>query len=128
MAKFDQIWIDNRFRYRKGMRGTAMRLDEPTGYLESCTRRGFTAEMKSTFIKRFMVCSNMKAITKSIFVDIQSVYDALALDKKFRDDFLKCDELKGRSKQLTNELEKLTVAEKIQIVQNLSSKLGNYIK
>ena len=126
MTRFDQIWIDNRFRFRKGMRGTAMRLDDHTGYLESTTRRGFTVEMKATFIKRFTVCSNKKQIVKSVDIDIQSVYDALCLDKKFREDFLKCEEIPGRSKQLNDELKVLAASEKAQIVTDLTKKLENY--
>ncbi len=127
-CKFDQIWIENRFRYRKGMRGTAMRLDEATGYLETTTRRGFTAEMKDIFIKRFTVCSNKKAICRSLFVDVQAVYDAIALDKKFREDYMKCDQIIKRNPHLNNELVVLANSEKKTIVDDLTSKLEKYSK
>lgn len=102
-----------------------MRMDDATGYLEPATRRGFNAEMKETFIKRFKVCSNRRGIARSINVDIQSVYDAIALDKKFREEFIKAD-AKPRTTRLTNELEKLAASEKTQVVEELASKINKY--
>ncbi len=127
-CKFDQIWIDNRFRYRNGMKGSRMRLDEATGYLEPSTRRGFSAEMKAVFIKRFTVCSNRKAIAKSLFVDIQSVYDALALDKKFREDFIKAESIIERSPRLNDELVKLATSEKTKVVMDLTASAAKYLR
>ncbi len=127
-SQFDQIWIENRYRYRKGMRGTAMRLDEATGYLEPMTRRGFSAEMKDIFIKRFTVCSNKRAICRSLFIDVGSVYDAIAIDKKFREDYLKCDSIIKRNTQLNDELVVLANSEKKNIVDDLTSKLDKYSK
>lgn len=126
MASFDQIWIDNRFRYRKTLRGSRLRLDDVTGYLEPSDRRGFSAEMRQTFINRFRVCSNMAAIAKSVNIDIQSVYDAVAVDPKFRADIIKCNENTGRSKQLNDEMKKLAASEKAQVVIDLSNKIGFY--
>lgn len=126
MAKFDQIWIDNRFRYRNGMNGRALRMDERTGYLEPITKRGFSAEMKETFIKRFTICSNQRQIIKSLNVDVQSIYDAIALDKKFREDYLKCNSILTRKKQLNDELVNLASSEKVQVITDLTNKLSKY--
>lgn len=126
--KYDQVWIENRFRYRKGMKGSALRLHEETGYLESTNQRGFSAEMKDTFIKRFMLCNNMKQICESVNIDIQAVYDAIALDKKFRDDINYCNEQKGRKKQLNDELLEQAVSEKTAIISELTNKMDKYLK
>ncbi len=124
--KFDQVWIDNRFRYRAGMSGTALRTDEVTGYMEPITIRGFSAEMKETFIKRFTVCSNMAAICRSINIDTAAVYDAIALDPKFRTDFIRCYYSTGRKKQLNNQLVILADSAKQQVITELTSKLSKY--
>ncbi len=126
--KFDQVWIDNRFRYRNGMTGTALRVDDITGYMEPVTIRGFSAEMKKTFIKRFMVCSNMKAICKSLVVDPASVYDAVALDTKFREDFLRCYNTDGRKKQLNDQLVEMAKSEKTAVLTDLTGRMDKYLK
>ncbi len=125
---FNQIWIENRFRYRNGMTGTALRLDEATGYLEPSTRRGFSAEMKQVFIKRFMICSNFKQICKSVFVDVQTVYDAIALDKKFREDIIRCNEVIGRKKQLNDQLVEMAKSEKTAVLTDLTGRMDKYLK
>ncbi len=125
---FNQIWIENRFRYRNGMTGTALRLDEATGYLEPSTRRGFSAEMKQVFIKRFMICSNFKQICKSVFVDVQTVYDAIALDKKFREDIIRCNEIIGRKKQLNDQLVEMAKSEKTAVLTDLTGRMDKYLK
>lgn len=124
---FDQIWIENRLRYRKRLTGSAMRMDEVTGYLEPATRRGFSAEEKQTFIKRYTVCSNFKQCTKSVNVDVQTVYDAIAIDKRFREDIIKCNEIVGRKKQLNDELVKLAVSEKVAVLSELSKEADKYL-
>lgn len=126
MAKFDQIWIDNRFRNRKTLKGSRLRLDDVTGYLEPAERRGFSAEQRKTFVDRFKVCSNMAAIARSVNIDIQTVYDAIAVDSKFRAEIIKCNENTQRSKQLNNELVKLAASEKVQVITDLSNKLEKY--
>ncbi len=126
MARFDEIWIANRFRYRKTLRGSRLKLDEETGYMQSPDRRCFTAEQRKTFIDRFKLCANVAQIARSIPIDIQSVYDAIAVDKQFRTHFLEADNLPGRSKQLNDELKKYAVSEKKQIITDLSSKLDQY--
>lgn len=126
MAIFDQIWIENRFRNRKGMVGTALRLDPETGYLEPTTRRGFSAEQKATFIKRFEVCNNQRQVAKSVRIDIQAVYDAIALDNRFREDFVRCIGIAGRTKRLNDELIKLSHSEKNEIIADLLKKTAKY--
>jgi len=125
-AKFDQIWIDNRFRYRKGMKGSTMRKDVATGYLEPKNIRGFNAEMKKTFIQRYSVCDNKSAIAKSLFVDIQSVWDAIALDEKFRTDIIKCDQIISRKHRLNDSLVELANSEKTNTILELSRSLEKY--
>lgn len=126
MAKFDALWVANRTRYRKTIKGSRMRLDDVTGYLEPSHRRGFSAEMKKTFIARFKVCSNMTAIAKSVNIDLQAIYDAIAIDPKFRADIQKCNENTQRSKQLNSEMEKLAVSEKVQVITDLAKAAEKY--
>jgi hypothetical protein len=126
MATFDQIWIENRFRNRKGMVGTALRLDPETGYLEPTTKRGFSAEQKATFIKRFEVCNNQRQVAKSVRIDIQAVYDAIALDSHFREEFVRCAGIPGRTKRLNDELIKLSHSEKNEIIADLLKKTDKY--
>lgn len=126
MAKFDAIWIANRFRYRKTLKGSRLKKDPVTGYMESPDRRCFSAEQRKTFILRFKVCSNAAQIAKSIPIDIQSVYDAIAVDTKFREDFLEADKIAGRSKHLNDEMAKLAVAEKAQVITDLGNRLDKY--
>lgn len=126
MARFDQIWIDNRLRYRKSLHGTRLQKDPETGYLMHFTRQCFSIEKKLTFMARFRVCSNMAAICRSIPIDLQAVYDALALDQKFREDFLAADQIPNRSKRLNDELKKLACVEKTKVITDLSNKLDLY--
>lgn len=126
MATFDRIWIENRFRNRKGMVGTALRLDPETGYLEPVTKRGFSAEQKATFIKRFEVCNNQRQVAKSVRIDIQSVYDAIALDDKFRAEFTRCLAIVGRTKHLNDELIKLSHSEKNELIADLLKRTERY--
>ena len=126
MPKFDQIWVSNRFRYRKGMTGTGMIVDPATGYLEPATRRGFNGEMKKVFIDRFKVCSNRNQISKSLFINIQAIYDAIAVDEKFRNDFIACDQIEGRNKQLNNSLIELAASAKNQVISDLASRIDKY--
>ncbi len=125
-SNFDQIWIENRFRNRKAMTGTALRKDEQTGFLEPVTKRGFSAEQKATFIKRFEVCNNQRQVAKSVRIDIQAVYDAIALDEKFRAEFIRCTGIVGRSKHLNDELVKLSSSEKNELIADLLKKSDKY--
>ena len=126
MSKFDQIWISNRFRYRKTLKGTRLVKDPVTGYLEPVGRKGFTAEMRKTFIDRLRVCNNYNQIAKSVGIQIQSFYDAVAVDDKFREEVLLCDKIENRSIQLNNELKQLKIKEKNQTIEDLSGRLGQY--
>lgn len=109
-----------------------MRLDEATGYLEPKDKRGFSAEMRKTFVDRFRVCSNMTAISRSINIDIQSVYDAIAVDPKFRKDIIACNTpdsngIDKRSKKLNDELVKLAASEKSQVISDLQARRAKYL-
>lgn len=126
MAKFDQVWIDNRLRYRKTLKGSNMALDPDTGYLQSPHRRGFMGKQKALFMERFKVCSNVKDVARSINIDIQAIYDAVAIDPKFRQMFLEIDKIEGRAKRLNDELVRLATAEKTAVVQDLGIKLDKY--
>ncbi len=126
MASFDQIWVANRFRYRKTLTGSRLRYDDVTGYMEPSDRRGFSAEMRKTFIDRFRVCCNMKQISQSVNVDIQTVYDAIAVDSKFRADYIECNKNTQRTKQLNNEMMKLAASEKLQVIIDLKNKIKLY--
>ncbi len=126
MANFDQIWIENRFRNRRKMTGTALVIDQETGFLQPMTKRGFSAEQKATFIKRFAVCNNQRQVAKSVRIDIQAFYDAIALDEKFRAEILRCMEIPGRTKHLNDELIKLSTSEKNEIIADLLKKTEKY--
>ncbi len=103
-----------------------MRMDDVTGYLEPVTIRGFSAEMKQTFIARYTICSNQSAICKSLGIDKATMYDAVVLDTKFRENFIYCNSLSGRSKRLNDELVKLAGSEKQSVILDLSKKLDKY--
>ncbi len=126
MATFDATWVANRFRYRKRLTGTRLRLDDVTGYLEPSDRRGFSAEMRKTVVERFRVCSNMAAICRSVNIDIQAFYDAIAVDPKFRNDIIACKSNPDRSKRLNDEMIKLASSEKVQVLTELSKRIGFY--
>lgn len=126
MIKYDNIWVSNRFRYRKTLKGTRLTKHPVYGYLEPVGRKGFTAEKRKTFIDRFKICSNMKQIADSIEITMGSIYDAIAVDDKFREDINACNEIPGRSKKLNNELKSLEVREKNQIIADLGRKLKDY--
>lgn len=123
MPKFDSIWVSNRKRYRKTLTGTRLTKHPVYGYLEPVGRKGFTAEKRKTFIDRFKICSNMQQIANSVEITIASVYDAIAVDDKFREGINACNEIPGRSKKLNNELASLEVKEKNQIITDLADKL-----
>ena len=121
--KFDAVWVENRKKYRKNLKGTRMTVDPITGYLEPVGRKGFSADYKNTFIERFRVCNNMKQIAESLKFDQATIYDAIAVDKKFRDDVNACYLIEGRSKQLRDKLEEIVSEQKNQIIADLSKKL-----
>ncbi len=101
---FDQIWIENRFKHRQRMTGGKMTLDKATGYLTTDKRGGFNSTKKVYFLNRFKVCSNLSQICKSLSLNVETMYDHIALDPKFRDEFMKLQHKEGRSKQLNNGL------------------------
>jgi len=104
-----------------------MRINDETGYLEPTTRRGFDSERKKVFIQRFSLCSNMKAVCRSIFIDVQAVYDAVALDVKFRTDFIRAYSIVERGNRLNDELVDLANSEKQTIVNDLNNKINKYV-
>ncbi len=65
----------------------------------------------------------MKQIAKSVEISIASIYDAIAVDTKFRDDINACNEIEERSKKLHNELESLQVKEQNDTITDLMDKL-----
>lgn len=100
----DPIWVSNRFKTRKRMKGGRLYLHPETGFLTTATSHGFDYEKKTTFLERFKLCSNINQIAKSVGINVQSVYDHLALDAKFRDEFVKLDQIEGKNKQLNDAL------------------------
>lgn len=84
--------------------------------------------MKKTFIQRFRLCKNKKAICKSLFLDVQSVYDAIALDKKFREDYIAADQIKKRKTKLNDALLEAIQTERHEMIDSLVSKIDQYQK
>ena len=126
MTEFNEIWVANRKRYRKGLTGTRLVRDPETGYMDPHDRRGFTAEMRATFIARFRICSNMKQICQSVRIERQTVYDAIAVDEKFRREFIEAYKILGRSKRLNDEMVKLAASEKSQVLTDLKNIAERY--
>lgn len=123
---FDETWIDNRRKRRKTLKGTKLDLDPVTGYLEPFTRKGFTAYQKCTFIERLKICKNYNQICKSIPIDLQAFYDAVALDTKFREEVNKANLIENRSMQLENALVSIKIEEKENILKDLMKKAEGY--
>lgn len=127
MPKIDETWIANRMLYRSRLTATRMALDPDTGYLQSIRLEGFTAKKKALYIERFKLCSNQTQIAKSIGIDKECVRDALAVDKKFRDDFNKCLEIEGRAKKLNTAIKEITIKEDRAIINELTRNIGKYL-
>lgn len=125
---YDEVWIANRLRCRKGANGKKLSLDKYTGYLEARTKTGFTGEDKKVFIDRFRICKSMANVAKSVPVDVQAVYDAIALDPKFREEFKKCLLLDGRFNKLNNAMIQSKIADSQALISGLLEKAKNYTK
>jgi hypothetical protein len=126
MAKFDAVWIENRFRHRDRMSGAGLYKDEATGFVVPKMKWGFTVEKKLTFLARFERCSNKAQVARSVPVDIQTVYDHVALDPVFRARFLACEAKQGRSTQLIDALEEREAITKQSVVTELLGKVDKY--
>lgn len=124
--KFDEVWISNRLRYRKTANSRKLVKDKITGYLESYTRNGFNGEKKKLYIDRFRICKSMAGVAKSIPIDIQAVYDAIAVDPLFREEFKKCLLLDGRFNKLNNALIESKIVESQSLISELLKKAEKY--
>ena len=126
--KFDAVWVNNRKRYRKTLKGTMLTVDPITGYLAPIAREGFTSDKRELFVQRFQICNNLKAICKSVGITIGSFYDAVAVDEKFREDINKCFLIPNRPKHLNNQIKLAENKEKQSIIDNLAKSLDKYDK
>lgn len=124
--RFDATWIQNRFRQRKGLTGTRQTKDPVTGYLEPVGRKGFTAANRHIFIERMKICSSVAGVARSIPIDVQSVYDATAVDTKFREEMNVCWELEGRAVKLNTAIEQIEAVAKDDIIADLAKKMERY--
>jgi hypothetical protein len=127
-VKFDQIWIENRLRYRKTTKGSRLRLDPVSGYLEPMGRRGFDADKKTQFIDRFTVCKHQESICKSLGISIQAMYDAVAIDPRFREEFIRCEAIPGRSMNLAAVSVDKKISEQVRVVTDLMGSVNKYKK
>lgn len=125
--KFDWIWVENRFRHRKRMTGAKLYTDPETGYKATPSIKGFTVEKKKTFLHRFKSCSNIKAIARSLYLDVQTIYDHIAMDDKFREEFKRLDEFDNKTKNLNSALLERHNMEKEAMLQELAQKASKYL-
>lgn len=123
---FDETWVANRRRYRKTLSGSQHAVDPDTGYLESQWNKGFTAANKAVFVERLKHCRNYSQISKSIPVDIQSFYDAVAIDPKFREDVNACGKIPDRAMQLNHAIAQLNKKENTDVISDLLKRAENY--
>ncbi len=126
MPKFDEEWIKTRFKNRRAMVGSAYTVDAETGFLAPKRRTGFTVEKKGAFLRRFELCNNQAQIAKSVDIDIQAVYDAVALDDKFRAEFMRCLAIPGRPKHLADGGVDFTQEEKSELIGDLLKRANRY--
>ncbi len=124
---FDQIWASNRFKYRPGLSGQGMRKDPATGFLEAVSGRGFKARDKAIFIARLKSCSSKRAIARSIPIDIQAVYDHIALDMTFREQVIACEQIKGRKARLNEAMEHAKVVTSQVFLSELANAAKKYV-
>lgn len=125
-SEFDETWISNRLRYRKTHTNNKLVKDKLTGFLESYSRHGFNGEKKKVFIDRFRICKSMAGVAKSIPIDIQAVYDAIAVDPLFREEFKKCLLIDGRFNKLNNALIESKIVESQSLISELLKKAEKY--
>lgn len=122
----DATWVSNRFRTRKRMKGGRLYKHPETGFLTTATSHGFDWEKKQTFLERFKLCSNILQIAKSVGINVQSVYDHLALDAKFRDEFIRLDQIEGKNRQLNDALLGIEKELKAAYIADLMSRSEKY--
>ena len=108
------------------MTGTGAVVNKDTGYKESALKAGFSAESKVVFIQRLKACNNFSQIAASIPIDIQTFYDALAVDEKFREDVNAACLIPNRPKQLNDALMELKHKDKEQAITTLFNKAKGY--
>ena len=123
---YNAVWIENRKRFRKRLTGTRLTLDKDTGYLEPVGRDGFLADDRRVFIERFKVCDNIKQICISLNITEGTVYDAIVVDTKFRNDVNACFLIPNREHQLNNGLKDIKRSETESVLKDLFSKAKEY--
>lgn len=124
--RFDETWADTRKRTRPALKGSRMVLNEFYGYMESVQYRGFKAPEKALFIERFKACSNFRQVCQSIPIDIQTVYDHMCLDKKFRLDYIDCLKTENRLPVLNDAVKEQEIKLKQDLFKDLLKKSENY--
>lgn len=120
------MWCENRKRLRKNMNGKAQVIDRATGYLDSNRKHGFSADKRKLFIERLQICNNYQDISRSLGMDVQAFYDAIALDAKFREDVNAANRIEGRAARLNKGFEQDKVADKQAILGDLLKKASEY--
>lgn len=105
-----------------------MKVDPETGFLQAVYVSGFTAKKKAAFIERYKVCRNFAEVCKSVSLDLQTVYDAIALDAKFRDAVNACKQIPGRKMRLNDALENIKTEEHSLVIQQLAKAADKYKK
>ncbi len=74
----------------------------------------------------------MSQIAKSCNITIQTIYDAIAVDPKFRADVIDCNKVNSdgidtRSKRLNDEMVKLAASEKTTVLLELRKEAEKYL-
>lgn len=123
---FDETWASNRFLFRKRLKGTRVVLDTKTGFLEPACSYGFNVDKKLAFIDRLKLCSNVSQICRSVEITPGTFYDAVAMDKGFREAVNVCNLIVGRAKQLNSALAEIKKEEDKSILQELTQRLNDY--
>ena len=125
--RFNEIWCANRKRQRKTLTGTRLALDPDTGFLNPVGRDGFTSEDRAAFVERLRICSNITQVCKSIPIDVQSFYDAVAVDQGFRKAVNEACNIPGRAKQLNEGMKAIKHQEKTDVVNELFKAAEKYL-
>lgn len=123
--RFDALWVENRFKSRRKLK-MGRNIDPMTGYVCPSQKSGFVPKKKTEFIKRLKICSNLTAISKSLKIDVQTFYDAVASDEAFRKDVNECCRIEGRPKNLNIALETVKTKPKSELVSLLMERMKEY--
>lgn len=124
--RFDETWVANRFRYRKTLKGKNLTLDPDTGYMSPKVPYGFKAVDRAVFIERLRICNNIAEICRSIPIDLQTFYDAIAVDTKFREDVNQAYTIENRALHLNDGLVEMKKEEKTAVINDLMEKAKKY--